>query len=695
MHISFAGNSPLHLALKHKAPYEAIESIVQDQNNIFLDIYLQPDAKGDLPLHTCLKHPRSVDSRLALAFIEASPFTSTCPNGEGLMPIQLATSSNADNELIQALLEADLPIEVCRDAPPSLATTFDATKPIAERQHGNSWWHVAIDCQDQYIDLIDQIISSLGLAEIVALSKATGRDSTTTTRQAAPPQLAALFRRYLSFLDNYTLVGETNVGNGIITTMAFDHDFSNESETDVLPDASALVYRGGFSEMKGRQISADDDAEEGFEIALAPPNKRIRYDKKNTGMVCVRCYDLKERYMDELKVRQTLEDAHTTPSATFVEAILHSFESPAFLSCLVFQQQRHTLAELLEDPENSSGITWLRDCRDMLSQIGRALRYLHRANLVHGNLHPICIGRFDDGWKLSHVGQALPVGASIGGSFRHCAPPEQVSKFPAGTAIQTIVARPSYDMFSFGQLMARILLDQSEVLPAFEVNRLASKEKLARFGNSSLSTLSQEMAKSGVGGLAADCIVRLLEPSPSKRPSSMSRVLSHRYFFDDDYELLASITSCSSNPEECETDAGAKEELQQLESCPSTVETDIIVSNLDALTLELKSLSFGPQYYFQEQNDEEEDHQSQAAASKAPSISQSVLTARMANTSKLSCAPQPPLLPPPPLPPSLLPVGAKAPPMVPTTAFQCCTRSRSTTCSTHNRENQGPGEHSS
>ena len=689
MHISFAGNSPLHLALKHKAPYEAIKGIVQDQNNMFLDIYLQPDSKGDLPLHTCLKHPRSVDSRLALAFIEASPFISTCPNGEGLMPIQLATSSNADADLIRALLEADLPIELCKDAPPSLATTFDATRAIAERQHGNSWWHIAIDCQDRYIDLIDQIISSFELAEIVALSKVTGLDSTTTTRQAAPPQLAALFRRYLSFLDNYTLVGETNVGHGtsIITTMAINHGFEmNESETDLLPDASAVVYRGGFSEIKGRQIRADDDADEGFEIALAPSNRRIRYDEKNASMVCLRCYELKERYMDEINVRQTLEDAHTTPSATFVEAILHSFESPALsFSCLVFQQQRHTLSELLEEPEHSSSITWSSECRDMLSQIGRALRYLHRANLVHGNLHPVCIGQFDDGWKLTHVGQALPVGSSIGGSFRHYAPPEQVSKLPAGTAVQTIVARPSYDVFSFGQVMARLLLDQSEVLPAFEVDRLAAKEKLARFRNSSLSSLSQEMAQGGVGALATDCIVRLLEPSPSKRPNSMSRVLSHRYFNDDDDELLASTTKCRPNPEEREIDAWAQEESQQqLESCPSTVETDIIVSNLDALTLELKDLSgFGTQYMYScEQNDEEEDHQSQAATSNAPSISQSVLTARMSNTSKFSRLPQPP-----PLPPSLR-VGAKAAPvMMPTAAHRC-----STTC---NRENQGPEDNSS
>lgn len=576
---------------------------------MFLDIYLQPDVKGDLPLHTCLKHPRSVDDRLALSFIQASPFTSTCPNGDNLMPIQLATASNADTGIIRALLEADLPIEVCTDAPPSMATTFDATRTVAERQHGNSWWHIAIDCQDRYIDTI-------------ALSKATGPDGATTIRQAAPPQLAALFHRHLSFLDNYTLVGETNVGQGIITTMAIDHELE-ASETNLPLGASALVYRGGFSEIKGRKISANNDADEGFEIALAPSNQRMQYktyrDKKNASMVCLRCYELKKRYVDEMNLRQILDSAHTTPSATFVEAILDSFESSALsLSIVVFQKQRHTLAELLEEPENSSGITWLRGCREMLCHIGRALRYFHRANLIHGNLHPSCIGRFDDGWKLTHVRQALPVGSSIGGSFRHYAPPEQVSTSSAGIAVQTIVARPSYDMFSFGQLMARILLDRSDVLPSFEVDKLAAKERLARFENSSLAILSQEMARGGVADLAADCILRLLQPSPLKRPTSMSRVLSHKYFHDGDLESLGHASV-------------RKEPELHLEPCPSTVETDVIVSNLDALTLELKGLSFGPQYSGK-QNDEEEDLQSQAATSNARSISQSVLTTRTNNT---------------------------------------------------------------
>ena len=62
--------------------------------------------------------------------------------------------------------------------------------------------------------------------------------------------------------------------------------------------------------------------------------------------------------------------------------------------------------------------------------------------------------------------------------------------------------------------------------------------------------------------------------------------------YDDDDELLASTTKCRPNLEGREIDAWAQEESQQqLESCPSTVETDIIVSNLDALTLELKDLS--------------------------------------------------------------------------------------------------------
>ena len=544
------------------------------------------------------------------------------------MPIQLATFFDADDTLIKAMLAIDMPIEI--------GTHNSSQGVIVETQHGHSWWHVAVDCQDRYIDLIDNVVSPLSLAEIIALSKTVGPDCVTATRQASPPQLASLFRDKLGFLDRFELIGETTLNQRVVATDAIDHG-CRKSNAELPEGVSAVLYDGGFSELRGRRISARNDGNGGFEIALATTSGPSSVDNEDR-LVSLRCYEVEKAFTAEMNVRRTLDSAHTTHSSTFVESILDSFEgmrghiNPSHLYCIAFEEQSHTLEEMLNEPENENGtsISWLAERRELFKQVGRALRYLHKGGIIHANLGPDCVARFGEQWKLTSIGQAVILGSSIGGSFRHYAPPEHIidPAKPSGDVAalfyttRTCMASPSWDAFSYGELMAHVLLETSTVLPVHEKETVAIMKRLARFNKNSIDTLKQELSHTA-GDLASDLIARLVEPNPAQRLSSISKALSHR-FFHDDIELFA-------QPDSADLIGQDDQPEQVIQPCPSSVETEIVLDSLNALAKELKDLSLQP---VSSSEDAEDSDAHSLTPSVAPSIAQSIATTRMTNMRK-------------------------------------------------------------
>ena len=166
----------------------------------FLTAYIQETDEGYLPLHSALTEDIP-DSMLILSLIEAAPYAGGVPIPNGEMPITIATKRKMDPEIIKALLASDLPIELGNKKGNSSGMGI-----IVEREHGHSWWHVAVECKRKYVDVIRSLLTDYAsFIQVVALARCLGPDGTTMTIQAASKSLKAAFQNMLRFYYRYEI----------------------------------------------------------------------------------------------------------------------------------------------------------------------------------------------------------------------------------------------------------------------------------------------------------------------------------------------------------------------------------------------------------------------------------------------------------------------------------------------------------
>ena len=112
------------------------------------------------------------------------------------MPVQLATAVDLPTNLVIDLLKMDMPI-----------TIGNQCRSIAERQHGHSWWHVAIHANDKgkFISGISDLLEKATLSELIWLARSVGPDGKTQTIDAASPELKTVFQAKLRFLGRYDI----------------------------------------------------------------------------------------------------------------------------------------------------------------------------------------------------------------------------------------------------------------------------------------------------------------------------------------------------------------------------------------------------------------------------------------------------------------------------------------------------------
>lgn len=98
-------------------------------------------------------------------------------------------------------------------------------------------------------------------------------------------------------------------------------------------------------------------------------------------------------------------------------------------------------------------------------------------------------------------------------------------------APEKCMASPAWDAFAMGEIMAQLFLSRSLALPVYAGTNERVLNRLSCYDEPDVDIISQEV-RAAAGDLAADLVSRLLDPSPSSRLSSMSKVLCHRYFHD-------------------------------------------------------------------------------------------------------------------------------------------------------------------
>ena len=193
------GNTPLHTAIMGGTSYQAIELFNRIVRETELSAYTKENDQRYLPLHLALMM-KKVNPLVVLSLIKAAPFTAGVPTPSGDMPIHLATKAALKPEIIKTLLAADMPIELGTKAGNLSMGT------IVHREHGHSWWHVAVDKRSKYVDVVTSLLADFATyIQIVALARSVGPDKKTVTIDAASAPLVDAFTNLLRFYYRYEI----------------------------------------------------------------------------------------------------------------------------------------------------------------------------------------------------------------------------------------------------------------------------------------------------------------------------------------------------------------------------------------------------------------------------------------------------------------------------------------------------------
>jgi len=188
------------------------------------------------------------------------------------------------------------------------------------------------------------------------------------------------------------------------------------------------------------------------------------------------------------------------------------------------------------DKERLDG--YLSKIRKLFRSIGDSVSYLHKQNVVHGNLHLQCCGKFDDGWKLTGLIGAQSAGdPMLTSHMDNSVPPESVffrgTRGQSGYLHDTIIASPAIDIWAFGKLMYEVLVGKP-LLPRDLDKDIGEDQRylnlLGRWNAENLASIVADIENSGNGTLAADLISHCLCQRPDLRPKKMDEILAHPYW---------------------------------------------------------------------------------------------------------------------------------------------------------------------
>lgn len=382
------GNSPIHLAIKASANVGIITAF-HDADQSFFECFLRPDSKGNLPLHTAFAAELSPD--FVAMLVKASPAAGRISDGNGIMPIVTATLNDYPVDLIKRLLEVDMPFDVSQKL------------DIIVREHGHSWWHVLVNCDDRYLQLVNEILSKASLRQVIALSQCVGPDGVRANNKMSK-ECGEVFKHYLRKFGKYEISDVLNTKCREVITY------------------SACEFGSGTFAVDGKIFQTVGGTVEDSCTSSVIIEKR---------KVSLRLYAFKEDFHREINVRNTYKINNK-----FVEEMISMHERDMSKNVLesgnmfgiAYQCPEHTLANVFQCSHMiARGTKWMNRCRDVLGHVGTGIRYIHQRGIVHGELTPDNIGKYGDTWKIMSIGFSAPFGHAMRGHPHQAIPPESVS----------------------------------------------------------------------------------------------------------------------------------------------------------------------------------------------------------------------------------------------------------------------------
>ena len=339
-----AGDLPLIIALKHGAKSDAIEYLF----DFYPEAAEERSGDGRSPLIIAIEN--RFDDAVILKILKQSPaFATDIDEKTGLLPIEIATHQHFSPHLIHYLLVEDLPICLNdRGADPS-------SNYRSSYQH--SWEHLIAVANDEYSEVVSNLLQSCTHAQRIALANAPCRLSEKPLLEVASPKCK---RALLVGMRLFGIIALTDIAPAFVT------------------NRTSIYYGLKYSEAPAN----------GVNVVFEEEGEAMTADLNGVATpVIVKLTSHRELMEKEISVRRDCQlSLDSVPRIYSV----HYCEKPSPTYCISMEQGLTLENILLEiKGEDTNANIPMEDIR----QIAMTLLHLHDKGLVHCDIGSHNVGK--------------------------------------------------------------------------------------------------------------------------------------------------------------------------------------------------------------------------------------------------------------------------------------------------------------
>lgn len=475
-----SGETPLIRAIKSKAGRQVVKALLGAAGGTLAA--LDGNSSYATALHLILRD-EFYDPAVALAILKSAPSAAAIRDTRQQLPIELACTNSLQREIILAIAIIDLPID--------LGAKDDV---ILREGFGASWWFLLRDSNDEYVDIVAEILALCSHTQKMALCLTmAGSSSEETAVASATPQCKVALRKSLRFLGRFEFTGG---------------------------DQNNLV--------SSQQVQKFD---------------AIDYAANEEKKVSLLCYGSNELYLKEAKHLQELD-------GRFFEELEHlAIEDENIPSgvklrhCVSVTKSKLSLSRVVAGmPRNHEYRMDLKLLRRYFSKVksivfcvGEGISKLHARNIIHGKIDSHSIMKFSERWKITGLcGSVVRGGCFSLTRVGPHSPPEAFIVSQSATSLAainpTFIAELSVDVWAFGKLIYETFVGESMFAPLVESDDEQLQVRcIAGWNGDHAKILMKRLTESGIGEKGTDLVCKCLQLKRD-RPQSMDSILRHEFW---------------------------------------------------------------------------------------------------------------------------------------------------------------------
>ena len=488
------GETPLIRAIKSRAGRQVVDVLLGADGGSLAA--LDENSSGASALHLILRE-EFYDAAVAISILKSAPSTAAIRDVNRILPIQLACANALQREIILAIAIIDLPID--------LGSKEDV---ILRNGFGSSWWFLLCESNDEYVDIVTEILALCSHPQKMALCLTIAGSSNGNEEAAvacATPLCKSALRESLRFLGR------------------FEFDDSGYQNN--------FAYSG-----KVQYFDAID---------YGPVNNPSTAGKK----VSLICYGSNEVYLKEAKHLQEskldmkfyeefeyfdigdVDDANIPSGAKLCHCVAVVKSKLSFFRVVAGMPRNHEYRANLNLLER-----YFSKVKSIMFRVGEGIYNLHACNIIHGQIDSHSIMKFGDRWKITRLcGSVIRGGPfSISRLGAHSPPEAFVRSHQESSSTSqnpSLVAEPSVDIWAFGKLVYEAFVGESMFAPLVNDDDEDLQYRcIAGWNDRYVKILTKRLSESGIGALGIDLVYNCLQMEPNTRPQSMAQILQHEFW---------------------------------------------------------------------------------------------------------------------------------------------------------------------